>query len=602
MQLIESSPDHIQIQESTTLSEIFRQRVRRTPEKTAYVHYDHSSDKWIEHSWQETAEQVSLWQWAIRAEGFDKGDRIAIMCRNRWEWIICDQAVMGLGLVLVPLYTNDRPDNASWIIEHVGARMLVVETYEQWESLSGNHERLGSLERVVSIQAAPDNDDRLRSASNWLPNAIQELAKEECPANKLITIVYTSGTTGRPKGVMLSHENIAQNVKYGLEMIEVKPEYSFLSFLPLSHTLERTVGYYLPMVTGSKITFNRSIPELAEDLEYIGPSVLISVPRIFERIYTKIYTSLESASPVKRVLFNSAVDVGWRKFEHVQGRANWTPRLLLHPMLDALVGKKIRDKLGGELKFTVCGGAALSPEVARLFIGLGIPILQGYGLTETSPIITVNPLQSNQPDSVGIPLPNVEIKTTDEGELITRSPCVMLGYWRNPEATAEVIDKGNWFHTGDKVNISTSRHVRITGRLKEIIVLSNGEKVPPGDIENAIALSGIIDQAALIGEGRSYLTALIVPNTKALKSIALEKNWPANIEELCEKKEMVELFQEAVKSELASFPGYANIYKIILVAESWTPDNGLLTPTLKLRRNKIIDLYADEVEALYADH
>lgn len=592
----------ITIEEAPTIAALFRQRVLRTPDATAYIQYSAVDKQWHEHSWQDTAREVSRWQQAMRESGLISGDRIAIMCANSWEWVICDQAALGLGMVLVPVYTNDRSDNIAWIIENSGAALLVLENQEQWEGLQTVEEKLGSLKKIVILNPVNTDSDRVISLSEWLPDSPTALAEEESAATELATIVYTSGTTGRPKGVMLSHHNILWNLHAGLKLFDIASDNLFLSFLPLSHSFERTVGYYLALVTGSTTAYNRSIPELADDLQIIKPTIMISVPRIFERIYGKITKKLESESAIKRKLFQAAIDVGWKKFEYDQGRAGWSAALLSYPILDKLVGEKVRARLGGRLRFTVCGGAALSPDVARLFIGLGIPVQQGYGLTETSPIIAANPLENNVPESVGIPLPGIEVKTGDNGELITRSPSVMLGYWNNPQATAEIIDSDGWLHTGDKVQIDAGNHILITGRLKEIIVLANGEKVPPTDMENAIVLDHLIEQAIVCGEGKPYLAALLVPNPDEFIRIAaglhLDPEDPASYQD----KRLQQLFLEHTQQQLNSFPGYAQVRRVAVLQEALTPDNGLLTPTLKLRRNRILLRYSDEVTELYAGH
>ncbi|MGV6826207.1 MAG: AMP-dependent synthetase/ligase [bacterium] len=571
------------------IAELFAGRVADCPDRTAYTQYENG--QWVDHTWQETADQVSRLQGAIRKEGLQAGDRIALMCRNSWEWVICDQATVGLGMVLVPVYTNDRPDNIAYIVQDSGATLLILENEEQWESLLPHHQEMAGLKRIVTIQSVNADNAIHANWQEWLSSEATPLAREWSSSNQLATIVYTSGTTGRPKGVMLSHYNILWNLDAGLKFMDVDPENVLLSFLPLSHTLERTVGYYLAMVIGAKTVYNRSIPELAEDLVEMKPTLLVSVPRIFERIYGKIMSSLDEASPVKKALFLRAVKTGWNKFEHDQGRRQWSFDLLFHSVLDSLVGKKVREKLGGRLNFTVCGGAPLSPEVAQLFIGLGIPILQGYGLTETSPMISANSLADNEPDSVGVSLPNIEVKISKQGEILSRSPSVMLGYWNNDEATREIIDDEGWLHTGDKGVISGNGHIRITGRLKEIIVLSNGEKVPPADMENAICLNKCIDQAVVLGEGKPFLAALIVPNQEELDKIAAERGVTSEA-----------VVMEELQSQLADFPGYANVYKVETVDEPWTPDNGMLTPTLKLRRKQIISRYQHLVDAMYEGH
>lgn len=587
---------YIQPTQALTLAALFRERISRTPEAVAYINYLESEKHWQQHSWRETAQEVSRWQQAFQNDGLVAGDRVAIMCRNTWEWVICDQAALGLGLVIVPVYTNDRPENIGWILEDSGASAIFIDANQQWQILEQIKDQLVHLKRIVSLEKIPTDFAILSHLDAWLqPYAGQELQRVDAEPNSLATIVYTSGTTGRPKGVMLSHHNILFNVHAALSCFAIHPEDKLLSFLPMSHTFERTVGYYLAVAAGCSTTYNRSVPQLAEDLVSQSPTILISVPRIFERIHTKISSKLESESPIKRNLFHFAVKVGALKFEHDQGRAHWSPLLLLHPLLDRLVGHKVREKLGGQLRFTVCGGAALSPHVANFFIGLGIPVVQGYGLTETSPIIAANRLDDNLPSTVGLPFPGIEVTIGMDDELMTRSDSVMLGYWNNQEATDAIIDDLGWLHTGDKASIDSQGHIWITGRIKEIIVLSNGEKVPPSDIENAILLDGLFDQVMLIGEAKSYLSVLVVLNPEKFKLYQAEH--PGDLD----SKEMNAALLKRVKLHLSAFPGYAKVRRLAAV-DPWTTENGLLTPTLKMRRNKITERYQDVIDQLYAGH
>ena len=591
---------YITDKDAPTLAELFDQRCSRTPHGLAYV--QNRDGAWCEHTWEQTREAVARWQSAMTNDGLQPGDRVAIMSSNRWEWVICDQAAQGLGLVTVPIYTNDRAENIAWLLEDSGARMLMLENLEQWQSLQPLHELLAGLARVVCLEGTVDGPANLKTPADWLPDGDQPYCCQPGDPESLATIVYTSGTTGRPKGVMLSHHNIVFNIQAALQMFDVYEHDLLLSFLPLSHAFERTVGYYLPMATGSAIAYNRSIPQLAEDLVEVQPTIMISVPRIFERVYGKIMDKLATESSAKKRLFKLAVDTGWSYFRYKQGREAWRPSLLLRPALDLLVARKVRAKLGGRMRLTVCGGAALPSDVARLFIGLGIPVAQGYGLTETAPIITANPLENNEPASVGLTLPGVEVKTAPNGELLTRSPSVMMGYWNNPAATEQIIDKEGWLHTGDKVSIADTGHITITGRLKDIIVLANGEKVPPGDMENAIALDELVDQVIVIGEGKPYLSALVVPNPEAFARMAETLHLdPAN-EALCVDKDVVSIFMQHVEQRTQRFPGYARVRSVAVVNEPWTPDNGLATPTLKLRRNRILERYQEITEKLYAGH
>jgi len=591
---------NITMDDAATLAGLFRERCARTPGGRAYMQYVDGA--WRDRSWEETRAQVARWQAAMRADGLQPGDRVAIMCSNRWEWVICDQAALGLGLVTVPVYTNDGAENIAWILSDSGASMLMLETAEQWGRLAGLHARLAGLRRILCLEDIAGGTDNLVTLDGWLGKTSPSYRCEPDDPDGLATIVYTSGTTGRPKGVMLSHRNILFNIQAGLKLIEVFPQDLMLSFLPLSHAFERTVGYYLPMATGTPVAHSRSIPLLGEDLVAVRPTILISVPRIFERVYGRIMQKLAGEPAARQRLFHAAVDIGWAHFLHLQGRGPWRPSFLVRPLLDALVGRKVRARLGGRMRFAVCGGAALAPEIARLFIALGVPIVQGYGLTETAPIISGNPLDNNEPASVGIPLQGVEVRLGRGDELLTRSPSVMLGYWNNPQATRAAIDVDGWLHTGDKVRIARSGHIFITGRLKEIIVLSTGEKIPPGDMEGAIALDELIEQVLVLGEGRPYLSALVVPNPEAfaavVQGLGLDPGSPAALSD----ERLRAALLERVQQRTIAFPGYAQVRQLAVVNEPWTPDNGLATPTLKLRRGKILERYNDIAEKLYAGH
>jgi long-chain acyl-CoA synthetase len=534
------------------------------------------------------------------------GDRIALMLKNCREWAAFDMAAQGLGLVVVPLYVNDRADNLGLILKDCGAELLLVGNDEQWQNLAPVESTLAGLKRVLSLEAAVPLPGGLAPThvDEWLPSEPSEpseLRVDDLDADSLATIVYTSGTTGRPKGVMLSHRNILFNVTGVLEQVQATREDLFLSFLPLSHMLERTGGYYLPMAAGSTVAYARSPKELTEDFDRIQPSVIISVPRVFERVYAKVQELLDEQPALVRKVLMDANRVGWEHFLYTQGRGKWSPRLEIWKKLDDLVGPKIRYKLGGRLRCAVAGGAAIAPEVAQFFIGAGIPVLQGYGATETSPVVAVNTLESNIPDSVGRPLRGVEVKLGEMDEMLTRSPSVMLGYWNNLEATAASIDADGWFHTGDRVRIDEEGHVYIIGRIKEIIVLTNGEKVPPGDMEQAIGLDSLFDQVMVIGEARPFLAALVVLNAKEYQKLADVEG----LSDLASEKQGERLEQflvQRIASKLKDFPGYAKIPRVAVVDQPWTTESGMMTPTLKLKRAKILDAQGADLDRLYSGH
>ncbi len=597
------SIDKIPAGTAGTLAGLFRERVRRTPDAIAYRHYDEVTGRWQDSSWADMATTVAHWQAAFAREEFRPGDRVAILMRNCREWVIFDQAALGSGLVVVPLYVDDRPENTAYILNDAGVRLLYLRSAEQWERLMAVHERLDTLTRIITQEpvVVPAGETRVRTTADWLPDGHGGLLANDSEPDELATIVYTSGTTGRPKGVMLSHRNILANADSGLECVPMYREDVLLSFLPLSHTFERTVGYYAPMMTGATVAFARSIPLLAEDLLTIRPTVLVSVPRIYERVYNRIMSGLAEKPPFASRLFNLAVEIGWRRFLRRQGRGGWHPKHLLWPALDRLVAGRIMAKLGGRMRLAAAGGAPLPPEIAKVFIGLGLNLLQGYGLTETSPIIACNTAGDNEPDSVGIPLRNVEVRIGENDELLVRGPSVMLGYWERPEATRELIDAEKWLHTGDKVRIERN-HIYITGRLKEIIVLANGEKVPPADMEMAITLDPLFEQVMVLGDSRPYLSAIVVLNVdqwRALaKSLTLDPDDTAALNSGVLEKAVL----DKLAGRLSEFPGFAQVHRATCTLELWTVDHGLMTPTMKLKRDVIMARYADEIAAMYAGH
>ncbi len=584
-----------------SLAALFRERMRRMPEAEAWRWFDTERGEWTGASWHDMDARVARWQAALRAEGLAPGDRVALMLQNGIDWVSFDLAALGLGLVVVPVFANDRPDNVAWIIRLTEARLLLVGDSEHSDELCERLAEFPGLRIVVRGKIGAD-DPRRVALRNWLPDTAERGYEViDASPDDLATIVFTSGTVGRPKGVMLSHRNILWNACASFHANTVYTNDLFLSFLPLSHMLERTTGYYLPMMAGATVAFARSVAQLAEDLPVIRPTVLISVPRIYERVHAKLSAQMAERSGIARALFNAAVCIGWMRFEHAQGRGGWRPSFLLWPLLHRLVASKVLARLGGRIRIAVCGGAPLSTEVARVFIGLGLPVVQGYGMTELAPVVSGNSVDDNDPASVGRPLRDVELRLGDNNELLVRSPGMMNGYLNDPEATAKTIDRDGWLHTGDQADIRSGR-LYLTGRLKDIIVLSNGEKLPPDDMELAIARDPLFDQVMVIGEGKPYLAALVVLNPEQwpafAKRHALDPDDPKSLtsgrvqDEVCKR----------IGAMMREFPGYAQVRRCALTLEPWSVENGLLTPTLKLRRAQVMDRLRDESARLYAGH
>ena len=596
----DSSLDTINTSDAGTLDELFRERVRRSSNKTAYSQYHESSKSWQDFSWSQLATQVERWQVALRASGLEKGDRVAICYSNSVEWVVFDQAALRLGLVVVPLYTADRADNIAYVIGDSGAKLVLFADSDLWQQVYDADEDTSCIETVLTF--AGDEGGRVQLVDTWLPEHGQHFERGVTEPDDLASIVYTSGTTGRPKGVMLTHKNMLSNAYSGMRSVALTPSDNLLSFLPLSHTLERTVGYYASMMSGSRVTFNRSIKQLSDDLQHVKPTVMISVPRIFERVHNKIYADLAEQSGFKQWMFNTAINIGWRRFRTQQGLQSWHPSLLFTSLFDTLVGKTVRAKLGGNLNYVIVGGAPLSHEVAKTFISLGLPLLQGYGLTESSPIVSVNTRAQNRPDSIGLLLRGVHVKIMENDELWVKGDNVMKGYWNNQQATDKTIvvdGEERWLRTGDRASIEIDGYLRIIGRIKDILVLANGEKVPPPDIEAAIARNPIFEQVMVVGEGKSFLTALVFCNQKLVSEICDRNGWS---KEERNSSELHAYLIERIAEQMDDFPGYAKIRKIHICDEEWTVESGLLTPTLKIKRPKIMQHFSDAVADMYAGH
>jgi long-chain acyl-CoA synthetase len=600
--MAQAASNLISVATAVTLDGLFRERVKRTPDLVACRAHNAQHNNWRDYTWAQIDHQVARWQSAFERDGLRAGDRVAVMLKNSPEWVTFDQAALGLGLVVVPLYTQDRPDNVAYILKDAGCKVLLLEGAEQWHAFVEVREQLASLTRILTVDPVPNaGDTRVKSLAEWLPEPGGTTRHVPRDPHALATIVYTSGTTGRPKGVMLSHHNILSNAAAGCDVLPVGPDDVFLSFLPLSHTLERTCGYYLAVMTGATTAYARSVLVLGEDLQTMRPTILVSVPRIYERVYGRIRAALDEGPPLKKKLFELAVEIGYARFEHAQGRGPWRPSFLLWPVLNELVAKKILARLGGRVSAAISGGAALPPGISRVFIGLGLKVLQGYGLTETSPIVSANRPDDNVPASIGKTVPGVQVRIGQQNALMIKGPNVMLGYWNNPEATKAMIQPDGWLNSGDTARIDGQGHIFITGRLKEIIVLSNGEKVPPVDIESAIARDPLFEQIMLLGEGKPYLSVMTVLNADQWKKLCAEEGLdPIPLGATSNRVE--EILRVRIAAQMKEFPGYAQVRRVAAMLEPWTVENGLLTPTMKLKRAKAMERFNAEIDGMYAGH
>jgi long-chain acyl-CoA synthetase len=587
--------------EVETLAALTAWRVAQTPHAEAYRHFDRHTEAWVSYSWQAFAALVERCGRALDREGLAHGDRIAILMPNGIEHVAMDQAALSRGLVPVPLHAIDYPESIVYILEDSGTRLLLVESHERWRKLAAAADgRTPALRRIVcaAIQdGAQPADPRVVGLAPWLeaapaPAGDKAPVRAEVKPGDLAGIVYTSGTTGRPKGVMLSHANIVANIKAIHHRITAERTDVFLSFLPLSHTFERTAGYYHPISVGASVAFARSTQHLPEDLKTVRPTVLTSVPRIYERFYARIMEHRAAASRLERALLDLTLAVGGRRFDARQGRLASVPFTdqLVWPILKRLVADKIAAQLGGRLRVAVSGGAPIAEPIIRLFLSLGLDVLQGYGMTETSPVVSTNIPEDNDPRSVGRPLDGIEIKIGANDELMVRGPSVMLGYWNRPEETARVLEPDGWLHTGDQARLEAGR-IYITGRIKDIIVTSTGEKIAPADLETAITTDPLFEQAMVVGEQRPYLAALVVLN--------VEEWQRAKAEPGAEAKDEAKLLLHRIAAAVKAFPAYATPRRVWWTLEPWTIDNGLLTPTLKIKRLPMSERFAAQIDALY---
>ena len=591
----------------STLAELFAWRVAQTPLAPAYLQYNEGSNGWIPVSWQEASDKVSQVSSALGGLHLPRGSRIAILLPNGLPAVCIDQACLVHAYVPVPMHALDNPASIAYILNDSDAAVLVAQSLAQWQSIASTGQGFPALRLVVVLEPAqqpfPTTPDLpVLSWSDWLQQKTASPPPAAAPrSDELAALVYTSGTTGKPKGVMLTHENVVENIKAVLQRVAPEPQDIFLSFLPLSHTFERTAGYYLPIAAGCCVAHARSVATLSQDLKTVRPTILISVPRIYERVYGVLQGML-AASPLKAALFQWAQHVGWRRFCRAQGlpMERSVPALLdalAWPLLDRLVAHPLQAQFGGRLRVAVSGGAALSQTIAHCFLGLGLPILQGYGMTETSPVVAANGLDDNDPATIGRALSGVQVRLGDLQELQVRSLSVMRGYWKREEDTAASFVDG-WLRTGDQASIENGR-IRILGRLKEIIVTSTGEKIAPADLELAITSDPLFEQAYVFGDNKPFIACLVVLSRDGWTQLAATLQLDADAPQSLQSPQVRQAAQGRITALTRSFPYYAQPRAVGLTLEPWTSENSMLTPTLKLKRKNLAARYAQEIEQLY---
>lgn len=557
----------------------------------------------------EIREQVACFYHGLAKLGLSRGDRVGLLAENRPEWVVTDQAVLFHGAMDVPIFPSQTASQIEYILNDAGVSVIVVSNRFQLAKVQKIRKDVKTLKHVImmsDIDDLPADVQRFsallesgRAAHAAQPNALREAVVRISP-DDLCTIIYTSGTTGNPKGVMLTHGNFVSNVRSSAQILPISESDMFLSFLPLCHVFERMAGYYTAMSCGASTAFAESIETVAENMLEIKPTIVIAVPRLFERMYNRIARMVEKDAGLKKKIFYSAVSTG-RKFLHAQKHGG--AGLLLrtqYGLADRLVYSKLKARTGGRIRYFVSGGAALPRELGEFFEAVGLLIIEGYGLTESSPVIAANRLDNHHFGSVGLPIPGVEVKIAEDGEILTRGPHVMKGYYNNKKATEEAIDSEGWLHTGDIGMMDEHGLLYITDRKKHLFVSSGGKNIAPQAIENLFASSEYIDQFVLIGDKRMFLTALIVPDFDALKEYADAHGIPySEKSELVKNAEINNLIEKTIQSAQKDLANFEKVRRFTLLDQPFSIENEQMTPSMKLRRKAIEERYGELIEAMY---
>lgn len=596
------------------LLDMVRRTVNSCPDKTALMFKTNGVYRGI--TYRQLWEQVRDTAAGLAYLGMRSGDKVALISENHPFWPVTDLAVASLGGVSVPVYPTLPPDQVAFILKNADCRMAVVEDEHQ---LGKIREGGAELTHIVVMKPKPGftgekgilSFDALMKEGAAHPLENWEEGLDRIDRDHLVTIIHTSGTTGLPKGVMLTHGNFLANME-GVQFwcMEVRPDDVFLSYLPLSHVFERMAGQFMPLSVGATIAYAESIDTIQENLQEIKPTVMTSVPRLFEKVYARVQEQIDAGTPLRRKIFDWAVKVGMERYEYYLRTPidelllgdGMPPKLKRRwKIAERLVYRKVKERLGGRLRGMVSGGAPLNPEIAQFFWAIDLPVLEGYGMTETAPVIATNPMVRTKVGTVGKPLPNVEVRIADDGEVLVRGPNVMKGYYKNPEATSEQIRDG-WLHTGDLGELDEDGYLKIIDRKKNLIILSTGKNLAPQPVENAINNSPFIAQSVLIGHGRKYVIALVVPDFENLEPLARKQGWPTESREaLVRHSEVQQLLQREVQRLTAGFASYEQPKKVIVAEKEWTIGDGELTPTLKVRVKEIEKRYREAIDRAYAE-
>jgi len=589
-----------------TISQLFLNTIN-TYSKDDLMLYK-KEDRYLPISTEEFGRRVKFMALGLKVLGVKPGDKLVILSENRPEWVMTDLANLCLGGITVPIYTSLTPEQIKYIIDDSDAEIVVCSNQELWRKVDEIKNDLNKVKHYISLEEETPQGvwnlrqvvDKGKEHNQESPEFFEEAA-HQIKSDDLASIIYTSGTTGMPKGVMLTHQNFISNVKACAAVIPFSQKDTVLSFLPLSHVLERMVAFTY-LYKGCSIAFAESIETVAENLLEVRPHIMVSVPRVFEKIYSKVIDNVLASSFIKRKIFFWALKTGreyGRKKLQNQPISAWLEKK--RKIAHKLVFSKIIEKTGGRVRFFVSGGAPLSKDLAEFFYAMGLIVLEGYGLTETSPVIAVNTLENLKFGTVGRPIPGVEVKIAEDGEILTRGPNVMKGYYKKEAETKEAFE-GDWFHTGDIGYLDEDGFLVITDRKKDIIVTTGGKNVAPQPIENLLKTNPYITNAVVIGDKRRFVSALIVPNFEKLEEYAtFNKIAFKDRKELVKHEQIINFMQAEVDRAASGLSSYEKVKKIALLDREFEIEKEEITPTLKVKRNIIEKKYKDLIDSLYQE-
>ncbi len=594
-----------------TISELFFNTTNSLPKKNIFYHK--KNGVWEGITKAQTLEMVSCMTFAFKSHEIGRGKNVAILSNNSPYWAISDYGIICSGAASVSIYPTLIPEQIRYILNDSESVVVMVENQEQLKKIQ---QIWSECPYLISLVVLDDSwkgmDKKIQNLSDFIRTGkeyrnncdllFSDFVKDSRPGD-LLTLIYTSGTTGNPKGVMLSHHNMVSNIKGTLEKIQFFEEDIFLSYLPLSHSFERMGGHFTAFSKGSAVYYTESIEALPQNMIEVKPTMILSVPRLFEKMYSRVLDNIRNSSKLKQKIFWWSIAIG-NEILSYQIRSV-TPPFLLNKKYDLakkLVFDKIKEKIGGRLRYFVSGGAPLSREIAEFFAATNVTILEGYGLTETSPVLTVNTPSELRFGTVGKPLNNVQVKIAADGEIVVRGPNIMLGYYKNDEDTLAVLDKNGWLSTGDIGFLDEDGYLKITDRKKNILVTSGGKNIAPAALENALVSNMYIDQSVVIGDKRNFVSALIIPNFEYVGRYLRKKGISlSEPEAIIEHPEVFSLFDREIKTAMESFSNYERVKKFVLLPSQFTIEKGEITPSLKIVRKVVIQNYFDQIESMYSE-